>query len=72
MNDFHRSVDSASARVNKSVADATERIEKEAADLINYLNDEVVPAVRGRSTKVLRVAAEKLSRLADYMEQSKS
>ncbi|GAC1436217.1 MAG: hypothetical protein NVS1B11_20170 [Terriglobales bacterium] len=69
MTDFNRKVEEASARVNKSVSDATERIEKETADLIQYLNNEVVPAVRQHSTKALRVAAEKLATLADYMER---
>ena len=68
MNDFNRKVEEASARVNKSVAQATERLEKETAELITYLNDEVVPAVRQHSTKALRVAAEKLARLADFLE----
>jgi hypothetical protein len=36
------------------------------------LNDEVVPAVRQHSTKALRVAAEKLAALADYMDQHKA
>ncbi|HZQ68164.1 MAG TPA: hypothetical protein VFA68_06575 [Terriglobales bacterium] len=71
MNDFNRKVDEASARFNRSVADAAQRLEKESAELINYLNDEVVPAVREKSTKALRVAAEKLSHLADYMDQQK-
>jgi glutamyl-tRNA reductase len=61
----------ASARVNKSVAEATERVEKETAEFIKYLNDEVVPAVREHSTKALRVASEKLARLADYMDQNR-
>ena len=69
MNDFNRKVEDASARVNKSVADATERIEKETAEFIAYLNDEVVPAVRQHSTKALRVAAQKISRLADYLDE---
>jgi glutamyl-tRNA reductase len=72
MNDFHREVEDASARVNKSVADATERIEKETAEFITYLNDEVVPAVRQHSTKALRVAAEKMSKLADYLDEIKT
>ncbi|HMC60460.1 MAG TPA: hypothetical protein VKJ01_14820 [Candidatus Solibacter sp.] len=67
MDDFNRKVGEASARVSQSVADATQRIEQESAEFINYLNDEVVPAVRSHSTKVLRVASEKLSKLADYM-----
>jgi hypothetical protein len=68
MNDFNRKVDEASARINKSVADAASLLEKESAELIHYLNNEVVPAVRQNSTKALRVAAEKLAHLADYME----
>ena len=48
------------------------KMEQEGEKLITYLNDEVVPAIRGNSTKALRVAAEKLSRLADYMERKSS
>ncbi len=69
MNNFNRKVEEASARVNKSVADAATTLEKEAAEVIAYLNDEVVPAVRQHSTKALRIAAEKLEHLADYMEK---
>ena len=72
MSDFNRKVEEASARVNKSVADAAERLEKETAELVTYLNNEVVPAVRQHSTKALRVAAERLSRMADYMDQNKA
>jgi len=72
MSDFNRKVEETSARVNKSVADAAERLEKETADLIAYLNNEVVPAVRQHSTKALRVAAEKMQRLADYLDQAQA
>jgi hypothetical protein len=72
MSDFDRKVDEASARVNRSVHNVVENLEKETAELINYLNNEVVPAVRSHSTKALRIAAEKLSRLADYMDQHKA
>jgi hypothetical protein len=72
MSNFNRKVEDTSARVNRSVAEATERIEKETAEFITYLNDEVVPAVRQHSTKALRVAAEKMSRLADYLDEIKS
>ncbi len=68
MNDFNRKLEEASARFGKSVGEVAGTIEKESAELINYLNDEVVPAMRGHSTKALRIAAEKLTRLADYME----
>lgn len=64
MTDFNQT----SARVNKAVNDTAERVEKEATEFIKYLNDEVVPAVRGHSTKALRIAAEKMTRLANYME----
>jgi hypothetical protein len=69
MNDFNRKVEDTSARVNKAVGETTERLEKEAADFIKYLNDEVVPAVREHSTKALRIAADKMHELANYMEK---
>jgi hypothetical protein len=70
MNDFNRKVEEASARINKSIAELAETVEKETAVLVAHLNDEVVPAVRQHSTKALRVAAEKLANLADYMEKT--
>jgi len=71
MNDFNRKVGQASARVGQTVAEATERLEKEIPEFIKYLNDEVVPAVRSHSSKALRVASQKLSQFADYMDQAK-
>ncbi len=68
MTDFDRKVEEASARLNKSVTEVTERLEKETSELIAYLNTEVVPAARQHSTKALRVAAEKMAQLADYLE----
>jgi ketosteroid isomerase-like protein len=69
MTNFNRKVEDASVRVNKTVEEATERVEKEAAEFIKYLNNEVVPAVRQHSTKALRIAAEKLHELANYMDR---
>ena len=69
MNDFGRKVEEASSRVNKTISEVAGRLEKESTEVIQYLNDEVVPAVRSHSTKAMRIAAEKLTRLADYMEQ---
>ncbi len=57
---------------NRKVEQAADRLEKETAEFIKYLNDEVVPAVREHSTKALRVAADKMTRLADYMEKNQS
>ena len=72
MNDFSRKVEGASARVSQTINDAAERIEKEIPEFIKYLNEEVVPAVRTHSTKALRVASQKLSEFADYMDQHPS
>jgi hypothetical protein len=69
MGDFNRKVEETTSRVGKTVGETTERIEKEANDFIKYLNDEVVPAVRQHSTKALRVAAQKMQELANYMEK---
>jgi len=68
MNDFNRKVGEASARLNQSINEVATTLEKETAELVDYLNQEVVPAVRQHSTKALRIAAEKLARMADYME----
>jgi hypothetical protein len=72
MTEFDRKVEDASARFNRSVANIAETLEKETASLVTYLNDEVVPAVRGHSSKGLRKAAEKLSEFADYLESQRT
>lgn len=71
MNDFNRKVEEATARLNKSVAEFTATLEQETAELVKYLNDEIVPDARQHSTKALRLASEKLARLADYMDSAK-
>lgn len=69
MTDFNRKVEGASARINQKVAEVTETAEKEMSEIIDYLNREVVPTVRQHSTQALRIASEKLAKLAEYMEQ---
>ncbi len=69
MDDFNRKVEDTTTRVGKKVGETAERMEQEAAELIKYLNDEVVPAVRTHSTKALRIAADKLHELANYMDK---
>jgi KaiC/GvpD/RAD55 family RecA-like ATPase len=71
MQNFDRKVEEAGARVNQKVADVAERMERETAELITYLNNEVVPAIRAHSTKALRVAADKLAKMADYLDEQK-
>lgn len=69
MNDFNQKVEDTTTRVGKKVGETAERVEQEAAEFIKYLNEEVVPAVRQHSTKALRIAAEKMQELANYMEK---
>lgn len=71
MSDFNRKVEEATVRLNKSVAEFTATLEQETAELVKYFNDEIVPEARQHSTKALRLASEKLARLADYMESSR-
>jgi hypothetical protein len=71
MTEFNRKAEEASARFNRSVANIAETLEKETAELVTYLNDEVVPAVRGHSSKALRRAAEKLSAFAEFLESDR-
>jgi hypothetical protein len=72
MSDFNRKVEETASRVNKTVCETAERLEKDSAELIDYLNREVVPAVRDQSSKALRVAAEKLHTLANFIDQTKN
>jgi hypothetical protein len=59
-------------KLDQELGDAARKVEQEGERVITYLNNEVVPAIRTRSTKALRVAAEQLQRLAEYMEQNRS
>lgn len=59
-------------KLDQGIGQASRSIEHESEKLISYLNKEVVPAIRNNSSKALRVAAEKLSQLADFMEKNKS
>ena len=68
MTEFNRKAEDASARFNRSVSNIAGSFEKETAELVNYLNDEVVPAVRSHSSKALRNAAGKLSEFAEFLE----
>jgi len=71
MGNFDRKVEDAGARVNQRVAVVTERLERETAELINYLNNEVVPAIRTHLFFDERAAAEKLGKMADYLDEQK-
>lgn len=68
MKDFNGNVKDASVGFNRSVANIGEGVERETAKLAAYLNNEVVPAIRGRSSKALQVTAQKLSELAEDLD----
>ncbi len=68
----NRSFEDFGRKLNQEIGSATQKLEQEGEKLISYLNNEVVPAIRGESTKALRIAAEKLTQFANYMEQKKS
>lgn len=59
-------------KLDEQFGDAARKVEQESERVITYLNNEVVPAIRNGSSKALRVAAEQLQRLAEYMDKSRS
>ena len=59
-------------KLDVEFGEAAEKIEREKERVITYLNSEVVPAIRTHSTKALRVAAEQLNKLAEYMDKNRS
>jgi hypothetical protein len=63
-------VSNESDRKNRtSFEDMGRKLDDEVEKLIDYINDEVVPQVRQHSSRALRIAADKLARFADYMEE---
>ena len=70
-NKHARRFQTAGARLDDLLGDASARIEEETQTLINYINDELVPAIRQHSTTALRVASEKLAKAADHMDSRK-
>ena len=66
-----RPFSTAGERLDDMLGDTTKRIEEETQTLIAYINDELVPAIRNRSSKALRIASEKLTQAAEMMEADK-
>jgi hypothetical protein len=58
-------------RIGRTLGEAERRIQEELQQVIDYLDKEVVPTVRNQSSRGLRTAAEKLSKLADFMDQQR-
>ena len=59
-------------KLDSELGGATEKLEREKEKVITYLNNEVVPAIRTHSTKALRIAAEQLNKLAEFMDKNHS
>ena len=59
---------SAGARIEEAV----ELIEMELRHAVAYVNDAVIPQVRGESISALRTVADKLRELADHFERNGS
>lgn len=59
-------------KLDAEFSEAAQKVDREAEKVIAYLNDEVVPAIRTHSTKALRVAADQLNKLAEYMDRNRS
>ena len=59
-------------KLDKNLGVAAKKLDQETEKVVTYLNEEVVPAVRSGSSKALRVAAEQLARLADFMDKNPS
>ena len=68
MKDFNGNVKDASVSLSRSVANIGEGFERKKAKLAAYVNNEVVPAVRVRSSKALQVTAQRLCELAEDLD----
>lgn len=62
---------SAGRKLDETFDDVGRKVERELKDVITYLNDQVVPKVRTQSSQAIRLASEKLNRLADLMDEQK-
>ncbi len=64
-------VEETGRRIGRKLGEAERRIQEELQQVIDYLDKEVVPTVRDQSSRGLRTAAEKLTKLADFMDQQR-
>jgi hypothetical protein len=56
-------------KMDQEFGDAAQRLEQESERLIAYINNELVPAIRAKSSKAMRNTAEQLHKLAEKMEK---
>jgi hypothetical protein len=67
----HSRMEETSRRIGRKLGEAETRIQQELQQVVDYLDKDVIPKVRGQSSRGLRVAAEKLNRLADLMDEQR-
>ena len=60
----------AARKLDEKLSDAERRVQGELDQIITYMDQEVVPTVRNHSSRALRIAAEKMTRLAEFMEKN--
>lgn len=53
---------------NHVIGEVGSRVDEDLRHLVQYINDEIVPAVRRNGPGVLRQAAAELQKIADRME----
>jgi predicted urease superfamily metal-dependent hydrolase len=58
-------------KVGRKIGQTVNQIERETQKVINYIESDVVPAVREESTSALRTAAKKLAEFADYLDDQR-
>lgn len=56
--------------VGRRIEEAVELIEMEMRHTIAYVNDAVIPQIRGESINALRTVADKLRELADRFDRA--
>ena len=66
-----RPFSTAGERLDDMLGATTKRVEEETQTLIDYINDELVPAIRDHSSNALRIASEKMAQAAEMMESDK-
>ena len=58
-------------KVGRKIGETVNQIERETQKIINYIESDVVPAVREESTSALRTAAKKLEEFANYLDDQR-
>ena len=58
-------------KIGRQLGEAQRTFQEQVQQVIDYLDKEVVPTVRDESSRGLRIAADRLSKLADLVDQQR-